>query len=143
VGNGINFEVIWFDQDVIEVVASCSNGYFSGRAEIYLSHDDLSHLADSLRGFPSKISDSRKVELGTFNPNHADGGLKMKFYCTDSSGHAVAEIKLRGDGCEALGEPESVALRVPIEPAGVDSFVRQLMTIDCTIGAGACLPMAT
>src|ERR1700722_10068573 len=38
VESGLSFEVIWSDQDVIEVVFSCSNGTFSGRAEIYLSH---------------------------------------------------------------------------------------------------------
>ena len=40
------------------------------------------------------------------------------------------------------GEPESVALRIPIEPAGVDSFVQQLISIDGAIGTTAVLPMA-
>jgi hypothetical protein len=44
--NGIHFEVIWFDQDVIEIIHSCSNGRFSGVAEIYMGHDDLSEFAD-------------------------------------------------------------------------------------------------
>ena len=66
----------------------------------------------------------------------------MKFSCPDSTGHAVVEIRLRGDACEALGEPESVALRMPIEPAGIDSFVQQLAAVDSTIGAGASSPMA-
>ena len=139
---GIKFEVIWFDQDVIEVALSCSNGCFSGRAEIYLSHDDLSDLPGSLRGFPASVGDARKIELGTFNPKHADGGVKMHLYCSDSSGHAVLEIQLRGDGCKALGEVESVALRMPIEAAGVDSFVQQLIVMNSTIGASAALPMA-
>jgi hypothetical protein len=87
-----------FDQDAIEVVLSCSNGHFSGRAEIYLGHNDLSELADALRGFPFNVGDTRKMEFGTLNPSHADGGVKMNLYCSDSSGHAVVEIKLRGDG---------------------------------------------
>ena len=66
----------------------------------------------------------------------------MKFSCPDSTGRAVVEIRLRGDACEALGEPESVALRIPIEPAGIDSFVKQLTAVENTIGAGASLPMA-
>jgi hypothetical protein len=142
VENGIHLEVIWFDQDVIEIVLSCSNGRFSGLAEIYLSHDDLPEFADGLRGFPRNVSDSRTFELGSFNPNHADGGIRLKFSCPDSTGRAVVEIRLRGDACEALGEPESVALRVPVEPAGIDSFVQQLTTVYTTIGAGAVLPMA-
>lgn len=139
----LNFEVICSDQDVIEAVFSCSNGSFSGRAEIYLSHQAFSELADVLRGFPSSGTDSREVELGTFDSSHADGGVKMKFRCSDALGHAVVEIKLRGDGSEGLCELESVALRIPIEPAAVDSFVRQLMAMDSTIGASASLPMVT
>ena len=88
------------------------------------------------------MSDSRNFELGTFNPSHADGGIRMKFICQDSTGRAVVEIRLRGDACEALGEPESVALRIPIEPAGIDLFVQQLAAVANTIGAGALLPMA-
>ena len=49
--NGIHLEVIWFDQDVIEIVLSCSNERFSGQAEIYLSHADLLELANGLRDF--------------------------------------------------------------------------------------------
>lgn len=139
---GINFEIIWFDQDVIEVVLTCSNGHFSGWAEIYLSHDDLPELADALRGFPSGVSDTRQIELGTLDPNYANGGARIQFYCSDSSGHAVLEIQLRGDRCKALGEVESVALRMPIEAAGVDSFVHQLVLMKSTIGASASLPMA-
>jgi hypothetical protein len=140
--NGIHLKVIWFDQDVIEIVLSCSNGRFSGQAEIYVSHSDLSEFADGLRGFPRSVSDSRNFELGTFNPRHADGGIRMKFICPDSTGHAVVEIRLRGDACEAPGEPESVALRIPIEPSGIDLFVQQLAAVDSTIGASAMLSMA-
>jgi hypothetical protein len=142
VESGLNFEVIWSDEDMIEVVLTCSNEHFSGRAEIYLSHRALSELADVLRGFPSSGTDSREVELGTFDSGHADGGVKMKFRCSDALGHAVVEIKLRGES-EGLSELESVALRIPIEPAAVDSFVQQLMAMDSTIGASASLPMVT
>jgi len=128
---------------MIEVVFGCSNGYFSGHAEIYLTQNNLSELADGLSGFPSGARDAREFKLGTFDASHADGGVLMNFRCRDSVGHAAVEVKLRGDGCKALGELESVALRIPIEPAGIDLFVLQLRAIDSTIGARASLPMAT
>ena len=142
--NGINLKVIWFDEveDLLEVVFSCSNGYFSGQAEIYLSRDDLSGLADALSGFPSRPGDSRDFELGTFNPDHADGGARMHFFCKDAAGHAVVEVKLRGDACSGLGEMESVALRIPIQAAGVDDFIRQLRGVGKAIGASANLRQA-
>lgn len=141
---GISWEVIWFDfdQNLIQIVFTCSNGYFCGGCEIYVSLDELSELANALHGFPSSPSDSRSVELGTFDPTYADGGVRMNFYCWDSRGHSIADIKLRGDGCKALGEVESVALRIPIELAGLDSFLAQIVA-GTEIGSKAFLPMAT
>jgi hypothetical protein len=127
---GIEVEVWWSDQDLTEYQFRCSNGRFSGHAEIYLNHDDLAKMAEDLRGFPSRADDSREFELGTFTPKHADGGIRMHFYCTDSVGHAAVDVKLRGDACKALGEVESVALRIPIEAASVDSFVAQIKRME-------------
>ena len=142
--NGINLEVVWFDEieDLVEVVFRCSNGYFSGQAEIYVSCDGLSKLADAISGFPSHPGDSRDFELGTFNPDYADGGARLHFFCKDSAGHAVVEVKLRGDGCKGLGEAESVSLLIPIQAAGVDEFIKQLRRIGKTLGASAHFPQA-
>ena len=139
--NGINMEVIWADEDFIEVFLSCSNGYFSGGAELYLGHDDLPALVGTLRGFPSSKSDTRQIELGTSDPAYASGGVRLNFYCRDSAGHASVDVKLRGDGCKGFGEMESLALRMPIEAAGIDAFVEQVTSIGSTIGASAHLRM--
>jgi hypothetical protein len=139
---GIEFAVFWWDQNLIEFQVTSSNGYFAGWANIYVGHNMLPELAERLKGFPSSTRDSRDFELGTFDPKFADGGLRMHFYCLDSVGHAAVEIKIRGDGCEALGEVESVALRIPIEAAGVDSFIAQVKAMDTEqLGATARLPM--
>lgn len=142
--NGINLKVIWFDEveDLLEMVFSCSNGYFAGQAEIYVSSGDLKELADTLKGFPSHPDDFRDFEIGTFNPDHADGGARMHFRCSDAAGHSVVEVKLRGDACKGLGEMQSVALRIPIQAAGVDEFIRQLRSLRKVIGASAHLWLA-
>ena len=117
--NGINLEVIWFDEveDLLEVAFQCSNGFFSGQAEIYASREVLSKLAKTLSGFPSRPDDSRDFELGTFNPKHADGGARLHFYCSDAAGHAVVEIKLRGGASNGLGKVElHPCFRVPGRP---------------------------
>ncbi len=132
----------WWDQDVISVLVRCSNGCFSGSAYVYLSHTDASEVADAIRGFPRSRTDSREFEIGTFNPSYAAGGLRVRRYCSDIAGHAVAEIKLRGDGCEAMGEMESVEFRMAIEAAGIDSFVTQLEALQSVDGASASLRMA-
>jgi hypothetical protein len=141
--SGIEFTVVWSDQDVSNVHVRCSNGRFSGDANIYLSHNDLSEMAEALSGFPSHAADSRNFELGAFDPNHAGGGIRMYFYCRDSVGHAAVDVKLRDDGCIALGEVESVALRIPVEAAAMDFFLVQVRGMNTKeIGATACLDMA-
>ena len=130
------------NQDVVECQFRCFNGRFSGIAEIYLGHDDLPQMLEALKGFPNTASDVRELELGTFNPNHADGGLRLRCYCKDSVGHGVMEVKLRGDGCNALGEPESVALLLRVEAGAIDSFLSQVCAMDTEqIGATAFLAM--
>ena len=57
--NGIEVELIWLDQDALEFLFSCSNGRFSGHAEIYVSHNKLSEVAEGLSGFPSHTRFSR------------------------------------------------------------------------------------
>ena len=95
-----------------------------------------------MRGFPSHTKDSRDFELGTFNPDLANGGIRMHFCGTDSMGYAVVEVKLRGDACKGLGEVESVAPRIPIQAAAMDSFVSQIRQMNREVGATAYLQMA-
>jgi hypothetical protein len=139
---GIEFEVVWFDQDVVEYLVTCSNGPFRGATRMYLAHDDLSKTAQILSGFPSDIKDTRDVQLGAFEPNVAGGGIHMSFRCIDSVGHAVVLVSLRADGCKGPAEPESVCLYVPVEAGSIDSFVGKARTIDETQGAKAYLHMA-
>ncbi len=64
--DGIQIKIIWLDVDVLEILFNCSNNCFSGQAEIYLSHDGLSEIADKSSGFPSHPEESRDFEMGTF-----------------------------------------------------------------------------
>ncbi len=139
---GIEFEVVWSDQDVIQCQVVCSNGPFRGATKIYLAHDDLPKTAEILDGFPSNIKDSRDVQLGAPESRMAGGGIAMSFRCVDSVGHAVVLVRLRADGCKGPNEPESVCLYIPVEAGSVDSFVIKARSIDDTKGAKAYLHMA-
>ena len=139
---GIEFEVVWFDQDVLECRVTCSNGSFCGATRVYLAHHGLSNVADILSGFPSTAKDSRNLRLGAFAPNVAGGGIDMTFRCVDSVGHAVVLVKLRADGCKGFGEPQSASLYVPVEAGAVDSFVSKARSLDDTKGSKAHLQMA-
>jgi len=139
---GIQAQIVWRDNQVIKCLFSCSNGRFSGQAEIYMSHDGFSEMADALSGFPSRPNDLRDFKLGSFDPKNAGGGIKMHFYCHDSLGHAAVKAKLTGDGCKTSGNFESVALVIPVEAAGIDSFVGQLRRVEVRAGSTIHLTMA-
>jgi hypothetical protein len=53
------------------------------------------------------------------------------------------DVRLRGDACQDMGELESVALRIPVEAAAIDSFITEIKDMDMErIGAKASLHMA-
>jgi hypothetical protein len=139
---GIEFEVVWFDLDVIEYRVTCSNGSFSGATKMYTAPNDLAETADTLSGFPSRVEDSRIIKLGAFEPENAGGGIEMAFRCLDSAGHGLVVASLRDDGCEAMGEPQSVCLCIPIEAGAIDSFVAKARSLGETVGAKAHLRMS-
>jgi hypothetical protein len=141
--SGIEFKIVWFDQDAVELRLRSSNGSFSGQANVYLGRGRLSEIADGLKGFPSSSNDSRDFELGTFKPNRAGGGVQMHFSCLDMAGHAAVDVKLRSGVCKTMGEIGSAALRIPVEAAAIDSFAIQIRAMDeKQIGAAAHLESA-
>jgi len=139
---GIEFEVVWLDQDVIEYRVRCSNGSFCGATRMYLPHDSLSKAAKTLSGFPSGTKDSRNILLGAFEPNVSGGGVDMAFRCVDSTGHAVVLVSLRADGCEGFGKPQSACLYVPVEAGSIDSFVSEARSTNARKGGKCYLHMA-
>lgn len=139
---GIEFEVVWFDQDVTELKVTCSNGPFRGATKMYVVPDALSMAAETLSGFPSGARDIRDVKLGALEPNSAGGGIRMSFRCVDSAGHAAVLVTVRPDESQVPEEPLSVCLYVPVEPYAIDVFVAKVRSMDRSIGAKAYLQMA-
>lgn len=140
--HGVVFDVIWVEERTAELSVSCSNGYYSGVAEIVVSPEELTKAALFLHHFPRGRNDRRHLRFGSFNPNTPEGSVILSFHSMNSSGRPVVDVQLKGAGCTAFGEPESVALRIPIEPAAVDAFAEQLSEV-LVIGHQAVLRMST
>lgn len=140
---GIKFEVIWTDDDVVEVRVHASNGRFAGTADCYGGHDAISRLADAVRGFPTSSDDRRELEIGTFDPAFAGGGARLVLRCVDAVGHAVADVTVRADP-RGNGWPDQIAsFSVPVESAAIDDFVEALGIMPSVVGAVASLRQAT
>jgi hypothetical protein len=135
---GFQFSVLYRDNDLVKVRVSASNSVFRGVADLYLGTDQLSEVATQLRGFPKSVSDIREVTLGTFGPDSAGGGVSMRFYCIDRSGHACVETRIEADR-DSTGRAQSAVLLVLIEASGVDSFVEELRRLNAGTAAAAYL----
>lgn len=122
---GFQFDVKYKDKDLIEVRVSAWNGAFGGRADVYVGTGQLEAIATALKGFPRDTADVREIMLGAFGREHAGGGVTMRFYCIDGSGHACVESRVES-GETASSVLESVTLLLPVEPSAVDAFVDQL-----------------
>jgi hypothetical protein len=107
-----------------------------------LTYEDLPELAQRLKGFPAKPSDCREFELGTFDPEYAGGGVRLRFSRLDSPGHSVVDLELRTDNRRSSRHEESAAMRIPVEAGAIDSFISEIGAIGLNAGAKAYLPMS-
>ena len=140
---GVTIEVIWLDDDLVEVRVAASNGRFAGAADCYCGHDTIPSLAAAARGFPSSSEDRREMEIGTFDPGYAGGGAKLVLRCVDRTGHAVVDVVVRADTRGVAGLAETASFSLPVEPAAIDEFVAALGRMRSVVGAVARLRSAT
>lgn len=129
VTEGIRCEVVEDDPDYLLVSVSASNNEFSGTAEAYISPDAPVELASKLEGFPASSSDARELMIGSFEVNSAGGAAKLRFFCSDRSGHSWVEVTIES-GDPVVGLTQTALLVIPVEATGVDSFVSELRRLN-------------
>ena len=141
---GLDLKVVWYDEDLLEVQLTVSNGQFAGEASFYTTPEQLQGSANHLDGFPSNASDSREFELGSldFEPNSM-GGAKFKFTCIDSCGHLALTVSIAGSPRRSQATTDSALITIQTEPAEIDSFVSGLRNLGPSLGALAELRQAT
>jgi hypothetical protein len=125
---GIQFEVIYADNDLMQIRVSAWNGAFGGAADVYAGIGQIEEFAGKLKGFPNGFSDTREVILGAFGPQSAGGAVNMLFYCADRACHAYVDSKIES-GPDSTGKVQFVTCSLPVEAAAVDSFVEELFRL--------------
>jgi hypothetical protein len=123
---GVSICIVYTDEHLLELRVQACNDAFAGQANVYADSEITRQFADLLRGFPDSCSDTREIELGTFDNAYAGGGASFRFYCIDSVGHAIVEVGLRTDPRLGVGTSDVATLHIPVEASLIDSFVREL-----------------
>lgn len=131
---GLTLSVLWFDDDVMSVCIQANNGLFSGTAEVYTELDLFTRLAARVAGFPGSRADSRTIELGTFDPTLAGGGVKLGFRCANGLGLGCLGIQIRNCPERGAGIAE---FGFAVEANAIDAFVQELAATQLAVGASA------
>lgn len=112
------------DPDYVLVHVAAADGAFAGATSVYAPPNAFRALAAELRGFPARTADTRELILGSFDPEHAGGAVRLIFRTTDGAGHSALEAEIED---KHWGMPlRRVSVRFPIEAAAVDRFVHAL-----------------
>ena len=139
---GIHIVVLYDDEHLLKLRVSASNGVFAGQADVYADSDDLAEMAGILKGFPNGRNDAREFEMGTFDKNYAGGGAGFRFFCVDSVGHALAQVRLYADARREADVNDLATVHVPVVAASIDSFIEGLGRIAAKTGEAAILEAA-
>ncbi|MBW8876923.1 MAG: hypothetical protein JF614_18315 [Acidobacteria bacterium] len=135
-------EVVWFDQDMLELRLTASSAGFAGQANFYAALDEPAAFAAQLSGFPRSREDVREYEFGNTNLQ-GYGGANIRIACKDGSGHLVVQATIY---MNAAGQPavaESATVQLETVPASIDSFVEELQRMQVNVGQIAVLRDAT
>ena len=139
---GVQISIVYTDEHLIELRIVASNGVFAGQADVYADAESLVEFAGVLRGFPESHKDTCAFELGSFDEAFAGGGAGFRFFCSNSVGHASAEVRLRSGPKVNGGVSDTVLLHMPVEASAIDSFVAQLERMAAVVGQAAFLEAA-
>ncbi|HZS48980.1 MAG TPA: hypothetical protein VFC63_28165 [Blastocatellia bacterium] len=127
---GIEVSIVCNDIHVLKIKVRASNYVFSGQTKVYGDLDTLNQFCEAINGFPKSGSDVRTFEIGEFDTEHSLGGVRFRFFCVDTLGHALVEVKLQSEWSSRFHSQEMATLYIPVEAAGIDSFVSDLRGLE-------------
>ena len=136
---GVSISIVYTDEHLLELRVQAGNEAFAGQANVYADSEIARQFANLLRGFPVSSSDTREIELGTFDDAYAGGGASFRFYCVDSVGHAMVEVRLRTDPRLGVGVSDVATIHFPVQASLIDSFVGELEQMAPEVGQTAVL----
>jgi hypothetical protein len=143
----LSIEVIYYDDDLIELEARATNNRYAGVTRIYLgaNWEDFIDLGNRLKGFPKNTEQIEEIEFGFTKRSQEEfqkikanspmmkpftAYLGLKFYCTDGAGHPAVLVALQEDNIAERSERNGNAcFEIRFEPAQIDKFSEEIIEI--------------
>jgi hypothetical protein len=137
---GLTISVVDPDDDYLGIEIRAANHRFAGTTRIYAGLDELSAFAAQIVGFPKSPHDERTVTFGHTDPGWAGGHARLRFHCTDGSGHTAIEIDIADD--DDFHAAAAATFSIPVQPADLDRFLGTLRRLERDQCGEAVLPPA-
>ncbi|RDH82829.1 MAG: hypothetical protein DIZ80_11190 [endosymbiont of Galathealinum brachiosum] len=124
----ISLDIIWQDQDLVEILIKSSNGKFYGETEVYTNYSELSDLALSLMGFPKSVSENIYYSAGEKN---SYSFASIYFYCFSVTGHTAALVNIEANiaSNQRKEEKHEIKMEVQFEALAIDKFQNQVVNM--------------
>jgi len=140
--HGLTLEVVWYDEDMLEIRLTASNSSFSVRTSFYTALDAPKAVATQIAGFPSRLGEVREVILGGQNlPGY--GGLTLRFASEGNLGHLLVTLSASATPLAAGRPVETATFSLSATPSDIDTFAQALQNMECHVGSHASLRAAT
>jgi hypothetical protein len=138
---GLKLEVIWFDDDMLELKVCALNSMFSGQSTFYASLNEPTTFANHISGFPKSTGDVREYEFGGTDLT-GYGGAKIRMSCKDGRGNLDFKVSISLTLFGDVQELETTTLHFATVPSAIDSFVEDLRKMQIRVGDNAKLQSA-
>lgn len=125
---GLEITVVDTDPDYLGIEIRAWNDRFTGTAFVVAGFHQLSEFADLIAGFPTSVPDERGYEFGSRDPHVAGGYCSFRLHTADGAGSTVLDVSIQDDGNRFSSG--FAAFSLPVEPASIDTFARDLRGVE-------------
>ena len=124
----LSMEVVWSDDQMIELEAFVNVGHWRGQARAYTTPPQVVSFSEALVQFTEGGS-STELVAGSDN---GSGMIGLRFYRIDRAGHIAGYVRLASDGHTFDHRPEQVSrleVEFRVEAWALCEFARKLAQI--------------
>jgi hypothetical protein len=121
-------QIIWQDDEMVEIQVSSANVAFCGKTEVYTCYEHLAELADKLSAFPKSATDKVGFVAGE---KKSYSYAELNFYCFHGAGHTAVLVELESNVAQnqRMEEKHKILMEVQCEAEAIRNFRKQLLEL--------------
>lgn len=123
----MGMEVIWKDEEMLEVEVTASNKFFKGVTQVYDTDSNLKELANQLKGYPNP----KEQIFYQAGDKDSYAYYSIRFYPLGLAGLVGIQVHLEENVATDYRpeEKSKLVLELVVEPNAIDIFQQQLFTL--------------